>query len=146
LGKVLSVGKRSSYPLGFHHTARITAERLALIGDAAHGLHPIAGQGLNLGLRDVGALAEVLADGARIGLDPGDPELLKRYENWRGLDSFMVAFACDSLTRIYGVPGKTASAIRRIGMASVQRTGPLKNWFMDEARGASGDMPELLRA
>lgn len=146
LGKVTSVGKRSSYPLGFHHTAKITAERLALIGDAAHGIHPIAGQGLNLGLRDVGALVEVLADGARLGLDPGDPELLKRYETWRGLDSFMVALATDGLTRIFGAPGKTASAIRRLGMAGIQRTPPLKQFFMDEARGVAGDLPELLKA
>ena len=146
LGKVLSVGQRSSYPLGFHHTAKITSERLALIGDSAHGIHPIAGQGLNLGLRDVGALVEVLADGARLGLDPGDPELLKRYETWRGLDSFMVALATDGLTRLFGVPGKTASAVRRLGMAAVQRTPMLKDFFMDEARGVSGDLPEILRA
>ncbi len=145
LGKVLSVGHRSSYPLGFHHTARITAERLALIGDSAHGIHPIAGQGLNLGLRDVGALVEVLAEGARLGLDPGDPEVLKRYETWRGLDSFMVALATDGLTRLFGVPGKTACAVRRLGMAAVQRTPMLKQFFMDEARGVSGDLPELLR-
>ena len=145
LGKVLSVGHRSSWPLGFHHTARITAERLALIGDSAHGIHPIAGQGLNLGLRDVGALVEVLADGARLGLDPGDAELLKRYENWRGLDSFMVALATDGLTRLFGVPGAAASAVRRLGMAAVQRTPMLKQFFMDEARGVSGDLPELLR-
>ncbi|WP_281251518.1 FAD-dependent monooxygenase [Erythrobacter tepidarius] len=146
LGRVLSVGQRSSYPLGFHHTAKITAERLALVGDSAHGIHPIAGQGLNLGLRDVGALVEVLADGARLGLDPGDPELLKRYEAWRGLDSFMVALATDGLTRLFGVPGKTASAVRRLGMGAVQRTPLLKQFFMDEARGVSGDLPELLKA
>ncbi len=146
LGRVLSVGQRSSYPLGFHHTAKITSERLALIGDAAHGIHPIAGQGLNLGLRDVGALVEVLADGARLGLDPGDAELLKRYEAWRGLDSFMVALATDGLTRLFGVPGNAASAVRRLGMAAVQRTPLLKTFFMDEARGVSGDLPELLKA
>lgn len=146
LGKVKTVGHRSSWPLGFHHTAKITAERLALIGDSAHGIHPIAGQGLNLGLRDVGALIEVLADGARLGLDPGDPELLKRYETWRGLDSFMVALATDGLTRLFGVPGKTASAVRRLGMAAVQRTPMLKDFFMDEARGVSGDLPAILRA
>ncbi len=146
LGKVLSVGQRSSWPLGFHHTARITAERLALVGDAAHGIHPIAGQGLNLGLRDVGALVEVLADGARLGLDPGDAELLKRYETWRGLDSFMVALATDGLTRLFGVPGPAASAVRRLGMAAVQRTPLLKRFFMDEARGVSGDLPQLLKA
>ncbi|MFN7159542.1 MAG: FAD-dependent monooxygenase, partial [Erythrobacter cryptus] len=146
LGKVLRVGARSSYPLGFHHTAKITAERLALVGDAAHGIHPIAGQGLNLGLRDVGALVQVLAEGARLGLDPGDPQLLKRYENWRGLDSFMVALATDGLTRLFGVPGRGASAVRRLGMAAVQRTPLLKRFFMDEARGVAGDLPELLKA
>lgn len=145
LGKVLSVGQRSSWPLGFHHTAKITAERLALVGDSAHGIHPIAGQGLNLGLRDVGALVEVLADGARLGLDPGDPELLKRYETWRGLDSFMVALATDGLTRLFGVPGSAASAVRRLGMAAVQRTPMLKDFFMNEARGVSGDLPAILR-
>lgn len=146
LGEVTSVGARSSYPLGFHHTAKITGERLALIGDAAHGIHPIAGQGLNLGLRDVGALVQVLVEGARIGLDPGDAELLKRYETWRGLDSFMVALATDGLTRLFGVPTGAASAMRRLGMAAVQRTPILKTFFMDEARGVSGDLPELLKA
>ncbi|MEP2734684.1 MAG: FAD-dependent monooxygenase [Erythrobacter sp.] len=145
-GDITSVGARSSYPLGFHHTAKITDTRLALIGDAAHGIHPIAGQGLNLGLRDVGALVEVIEEGRRIGLDPGDAQLLKRYENWRGLDSFMVALATDGLTRLFGVGGNTASAIRRIGMAGVQRAPVLKDFFMDEARGVSGDLPELLKA
>jgi len=146
LGTITAVGPRSSWPLGFHHTAKITGERLALVGDAAHGIHPIAGQGLNLGLRDVGALVEVLAEGARIGLDAGDAQLLKRYENWRGLDSFMVALATDGLTRLFGVPGAGASAARRLGMSAVQRVPALKNFFMDEARGVSGDLPDLLRA
>ncbi len=145
-GAITAVGPRSSYPLGFHHTARITTQRLALVGDAAHGIHPIAGQGLNLGLRDVGALVEVLAEGARLGLEPGDAQLLARYERWRGLDSFMVALATDGLTRLFGIPGSTASAIRRLGMAGVERLPPLKRWFMDEARGMAGELPELLRA
>ena len=146
LGEVSSVGARSSYPLGFHHTAKITEDRLVLIGDAAHGIHPIAGQGLNLGLRDVGALVDVIADGMRLGLEPSDAQLLAKYENWRGLDSFMVALATDGLTRLFGIPGKTASAARRLGMSGVQRVPLLKNWFMDEARGVSGDIPELLKA
>ncbi len=145
LGKMHAVGPRSSYPLGFHHAATITDNRLALIGDAAHGIHPIAGQGLNLGLRDVGALVEVISDGMRLGLDPGDAQILKRYEQWRGLDAFSVALATDGLTRLFGIPGKAASAVRRIGMAGVQRMPVLKRWFMGEARGVSGDMPELLR-
>ena len=140
------VGTRSSWPLGFHHTARITEDRLALVGDAAHGIHPIAGQGLNLGLRDVAALVEVLDDGMRLGLDPGDAQLLARYETWRGLDAFSVALATDGLTRLFGVRGRTASAVRRIGMAGVQRAPLLKRFFMDEARGITGDLPELLRA
>src|SRR3954471_10282120 len=116
LGSVTLAGPRWNYPLGFHHAARITAQRLALVGDAAHGIHPIAGQGLNLGFRDAAALAEVLVEGARLGLDSGDAQLLGRYERWRGLDTFMVAMATDSLTRIYGVPGRTAAAVRRLGM------------------------------
>jgi len=138
-------GPRSSYPLGFHHTAKITAQRLALVGDAGHGLHPIAGQGLNVGLRDVGALVEVIVEGMRLGLDPGDAQLLTRYERWRGLDTFMVALATDGLTRLFGVPGRLPSAIRRLGMGFVQRAPMLKTWFMDEARGTSGKLPELLR-
>lgn len=145
-GAITVEGARSSFPLGFHHTARITAPRLVLVGDAAHGIHPIAGQGLNLGLRDVGALVEVLVEGARLGLEPGDAQLLARYETWRGLDAFSVALATDGLTRLFGIPGKLPSAARRLGMAAVQRTPALKRWFMDEARGVSGDLPELLRA
>lgn len=145
LGRLELAGQRWSYPLGFHHAATMTSKRLALAGDAAHGIHPIAGQGLNLGLRDAAALAQVLVEGARLGLDLGDQQLLDRYERWRGLDTFMVAAATDSLTRLYGVPGRTASAIRRFGMGVVQRVGPLKNWFMAEARGENGELPLLLR-
>lgn len=137
---------RSSYPLSFQHTARIVGERMALVGDSAHGMHPIAGQGLNLGLRDVGALVEVLEEARLLGLDLGDAQVLERYEKWRALDSIMVMGATDTLTRLFGVPGKTASAIRRFGMAGVQRSGWLKRFFMDEARGVSGDVPELMKA
>jgi 2-octaprenyl-6-methoxyphenol hydroxylase len=145
LGKIAMLAPRSSYPLGFHHAAQITAQRLALVGDAAHAIHPIAGQGLNLGFRDVAALAEVLVEGARLGLDLGDKQLLDRYQRWRSLDALSVAFATDTLTRIYGVPGKTASAIRRFGMGLVGRISPLRNRLMNEARGTSGDLPLLLR-
>ena len=145
LGEIALAGPRWNYPLGFHHAARITDERLALIGDAAHGIHPIAGQGLNLGFRDAAALAEVLVEGARLGLDPGEAQLLDRYERWRSLDTFMVAMATDTLTRLYGVPGRAASAVRRFGMGAVQRIGPLKARLMAEARGESGEMPLLLR-
>jgi 2-octaprenyl-6-methoxyphenol hydroxylase len=145
LGAVTLAGARWTYPLGFHHAAKMTAERLALAGDAAHGIHPIAGQGLNLGMRDAAALAQVLVEGARLGMDLGDTQLLARYERWRSLDTFMVAAATDGLTRLYGVPGRAASAVRRFGMGLVQRIGPLKDQFMAEARGESGDLPLLLR-
>lgn len=145
LGKVEMLAPRSSFPLGFHHAAQMTAKRLALIGDAAHAIHPIAGQGLNLGFRDVAALAEVLVEGARLGLDLGDRQLLDRYQRWRSLDALSVSFATDSLTRIYGVPGKTASAVRRLGMGLVGRISPLRNKLMGEARGTSGELPLLLR-
>jgi 2-octaprenyl-6-methoxyphenol hydroxylase len=145
LGKVELLTPRSSYPLGFHHAAQITAKRLALVGDAGHAIHPIAGQGLNLGFRDVAALAQVLVEGARLGLDLGDRQLLDRYQRWRSLDALSVAFATDSLTRIYAVPGKTASAVRRFGMGLVERISPIKNRLMSEARGTSGELPLLLR-
>jgi len=145
LGMVSLAAPRSSYPLGFHHAAQITAQRLALVGDAAHAIHPIAGQGLNLGFRDSAALAQVLVEGARLGLDLGDRQLLDRYQRWRSLDSLMVAMATDSLTRIYGVPGKAASAVRRLGMSLIDRIGPIKDRLMAEARGTSGDLPLLLR-
>ncbi|MFS0772602.1 UbiH/UbiF/VisC/COQ6 family ubiquinone biosynthesis hydroxylase [Sphingomonas sp. 1P08PE] len=145
LGTLSAPSPRASYPLGFHHAARITAPRLALVGDAAHGIHPIAGQGLNLGFRDVATLAEVLVEGARLGLDLGDAQLLARYERWRGLDTMMVAAATDTLTRLFGVPGRAASAVRRLGISAVDALGPLKDRFMAEARGESGQLPRLLQ-
>ena len=145
LGEVGLLAPRSTYPLGFHHAARITDRRLALVGDSAHAIHPIAGQGLNLGFRDAAALAQVLVEGARLGLDLGDRQLLDRYQGWRSLDTLMVAMATDGLTRLYGVPGKLPSAVRRFGMALTSRIGPLKDRLMNEARGTSGDLPLLLR-
>jgi 2-octaprenyl-6-methoxyphenol hydroxylase len=145
LGKISLPAPRSTYPLGFHHAAQITAERLALVGDSAHAIHPIAGQGLNLGFRDAAALAQVLVEGARLGLDLGDKQLLDRYQRWRSLDALMVAMSTDSLTRIYGIPGKLPSAVRRFGMGLIDRIAPIKDRLMAEARGTSGDLPLLLR-
>ena len=136
---------RMSYPLKFHHSRKLVDDRLAVIGDAAHGMHPIAGQGLNLGLRDVGVLVEVLTEGMRLGLEPGDAQMLVRYERWRSLDTFMVMSVTDGLTRLFGIPGKLPSAARRLGMGAIQRMPMLKRFFMDEARGMSGNLPELLR-
>ena len=144
LGEISLAGPRSSYPLGFHHAARITDTRLALVGDSAHAIHPIAGQGLNLGFRDVAALVEVIVEGMRLGLDPGDAQLLARYQRWRGLDAMMTSVAMDGLVRLFDVPGRVPSLVRRAGLAAVQRTSLLKNRFMAEARGESGALPKLL--
>ena len=144
LGDLQLAAPRALYPLQFRHTATMTDKRLALVGDAGHGIHPIAGQGFNLGLRDVAALAEVLVDGARLGLDLGDAQLLARYQRWRSADVMAVTFACDSLVRLFGVPGRTALAIRRLGLGAVQRAKPLKDIFMSEARGESGQLPVML--
>jgi 2-octaprenyl-6-methoxyphenol hydroxylase len=145
LGEIALAAPRSSYPLGFHHAHRITDHRLALVGDAAHAIHPIAGQGVNLGFRDVAALAQVLVEGARLGLDLGDRQLTDRYERWRSLDTLMVSMSTDSLVRLYGIPGRTASAVRRLGMRAIDRLGPIKARLNSEARGTSGDLPLLLR-
>ena len=137
---------RISYPLTFHHAPHIVGQRLALVGDAAHGMHPIAGQGFNLGLRDVGCLVEVLSEGMRLGLDPGDAQLLARYERWRSLDSVSVMATTDALVRIFGIRGRLPSLVRRLGMGLIQRSGWMKRFFMDEARGMSGQLPSLLKA
>lgn len=145
LGKVCLAAKPSSFPLGFHHAERYTDRRLILVGDSAHGMHPIAGQGLNLGLRDSAALADVLAEAVRLGLDLGDPQVLARYQRWRGFDSMSVMGATDVLNKLFAIPGRPAATIRRLGLAGVHRLPPLKRFFMAEARGASGDLPSLLR-
>jgi len=144
LGKISLAAPMQSYPLGYHRAARIVDERLALVGDAAHAIHPIAGQGVNLGYRDAAALAEVIVDGMRAGLEPGDTQLLARYQRWRALDSLSVTIMMDGLVRLFDVPGRPASLARRFGLSAVQRLGPLKDRFMAEARGESGPRPRLL--
>jgi 2-octaprenyl-6-methoxyphenol hydroxylase len=145
LGAIELIAPVSGYPLGFQNAMRIIDTRLALVGDSAHGIHPIAGQGLNLGLRDVAALTEVLVDGARLGLDFSDAQLLDRYARWRSVDTLLVAMSTDNLNRLFSIPGKTASAVRRFGLSAVQNFKPAKALFMAEARGEAGDLPKLLQ-
>ncbi len=145
LGAVEMIAPAVAWPLGFHHAERYGAQRLVLVGDAAHGIHPIAGQGLNLGFRDVAVLAEVLATGARSGLDLGDPALARRYERWRRADNSLTAFATDALARLFGLPGRPVEALRRFGLALVEHAPPAKRAFAAIARGTAGDLPPLLR-
>ncbi|HEY4133809.1 MAG TPA: UbiH/UbiF/VisC/COQ6 family ubiquinone biosynthesis hydroxylase [Alphaproteobacteria bacterium] len=145
LGTVESIGPRWSYPLSLLHAERYADERLALIGDAAHAIHPIAGQGLNLGLRDVAALAEVLVDARRLGLDIGFGEVLARYERWRRFDNVLLAGITDGLNRLFSNSFVPFVIGRRLGFRAVNRAGPLKKFFMRHAMGLVGDLPRLSR-
>lgn len=144
LGDVEVIAPAASWPLSFHHAESYVTDRLALVGDAAHGIHPIAGQGLNMGLRDVAALTEVLVDAARLGLDLGAPAVLERYDRWRRVDNMAVAAATDTLNRLFAVKGRAPAAVRRLGLAAVERIPALKRRFMAEARGETGTRPKLL--
>jgi 2-octaprenyl-6-methoxyphenol hydroxylase len=144
LGDIEVIAPQAVWPLGYHHSASYTAERLVLIGDAAHGVHPIAGQGLNMGFRDVAALAQVLVEAVRTGQDIGAPDVLRRYSAWRRLDNMMVGGITDVLNRLFAIPGRLPSAVRRFGLAGVERIPPLKARFMAEARGETGKLPALL--
>ncbi len=145
LGRIALIAPAASYPLGLHHAERYSSQRLILVGDAAHGIHPIAGQGLNMGLRDVAALAQTLTEASRIGEDLGAPDVAERYERWRRADNAAVAIATDGLARLFAVPGKPAAALRRTGLAVVNHIPPLRRAFMAVARGEAGTLPPLLR-
>jgi 2-octaprenyl-6-methoxyphenol hydroxylase len=145
LGRIEIVGPRWSYPLALMHAARYGAERLVLVGDAAHVIHPIAGQGLNLGLRDVAALAELVVDARRLGLDIGNPEILSRYERWRRFDTVALATVTDGLNRLFSNTIPPVEWMRGIGLAAVNRLPPLRRFFMQHAMGMTGDLPRLAR-
>jgi len=145
LGTVELAGPRASWPLDMHLARAFAINRFALIGDAAHGVHPIAGQGLNLGLRDVAALTEVVADTARLGLDIGALPALERYERWRRLDSMLSAAAFDGLNRLFSNDFTVARTARDFGLGLIERMPVLKGFFVAEAAGLTGDIPKLLR-
>ncbi len=146
LGDLSLIGPRFSYPLGLQFAARYGQGRLVLAGDAAHGIHPIAGQGLNLGLRDVAALTEILADARGLGLDLAHPEGLAHYERWRRADNLMMAGVTDALNRLFSNDIAPLRLARDLGLAAVNRIGPLKKFFMRHAMGTVGDLPRLMRA
>jgi 2-octaprenyl-6-methoxyphenol hydroxylase len=145
LGEIRLAGRRWAYPLDLTLAERYAAPRLALAGDAAHGIHPIAGQGLNIGLRDVGALAEVLVEAARIGEDIGTVIVLERYQRWRRFDATSLALGMDALNRLFSNRDPALKLLRAAGLAAVSRAGGLRRAFMREAAGVAGDVPRLLR-
>jgi 2-octaprenyl-6-methoxyphenol hydroxylase len=145
LGDLEIVGPKFSYPLGLLHAEHYIAPRLALAGDAAHAIHPIAGQGLNIGIRDAAALAEIIVDALRLGLDPGSVNVLEGYERWRRFDNTMMIAATDGLNRIFSNDVGPIKFARDVGLAAVNRTPPLKRLFMRHAMGVLGDLPRLIR-
>jgi 2-octaprenyl-6-methoxyphenol hydroxylase len=145
LGALTLVGPRFSYPLSLQYAAATTAHRLALVGDAAHAMHPIAGQGLNMGLRDVAALAEVLADARRAGDDLGAPAVLARYARWRRFDNTLMLAATDGLNRLFSTVFPPLKLARDLGLAAVDRMPAVKRLFMRHAMGILGELPGLMR-
>ena len=145
LGALSCAGPRWCYPLNLELALCYTAPRFVLVGDAAHGIHPIAGQGFNLGLRGVAALGEVIVDAARLGLDIGADDVLERYQRWRRFDTVLLAASTDALNRLFSNDFPPLRLARDLGLAAVGRMGPLRRYFMRQAMGETGDMPRLLR-
>ncbi len=145
LGRIRVLGRRWSHPLRLIHADTYTGRRLALVGDAAHAIHPIAGQGLNLGLRDVAAIAEVLIDAYRLGRDLGAGDVLEDYQRWRRFDSMMLIAVTDSLNRLFSTDLAPVRLLRDVGLAAVNRAAPVKRLLMRHAMGAAGPRPRLLR-
>jgi 2-octaprenyl-6-methoxyphenol hydroxylase len=145
LGEIELLSPPRAYPLSFAVARRFIAERFALLGDAAHVIHPLAGQGLNLGFRDVAALAECIADAARLGLDPGGAVALERYERWRRFDTATMAGASDALNRLFSNRSDALRVVRDVGLGVVERMPGLKRYFSREAAGLTGEVPRLMR-
>lgn len=145
LGQISLAGKRWTYPLGLSLTPEMMADRVALIGDATHGVHPIAGQGLNAGMRDIAALAEVLVDAQRRGEDIGSTVVLGRYQEWRRFDNTALAMATDAFNRLFSNDNPLLRIGRDIGMGLIGATPHLRRGFMREAAGLTGDLPRLLQ-
>lgn len=145
LGEITLTGQRHSYPLSLSLASAFVAENLALVGDAAHGVHPIAGQGLNLGLRDVSALAETLADAKRRGEDFGRRDVLDRYQQWRRFDTAGLAVATDTINKLFSNDNPALRAVRDIGMGAISAVPALRRKFIREAAGLTGDLPRLMK-
>ncbi len=145
LGEIKALDKPRAFPLGYFVARSFIAERMALIGDAAHVIHPIAGQGLNMGLKDVAALAEVIVDAARLGMDLGQADVLDRYQRWRRFDTMAMGLATNSLNFLFSNESTLLRTVRDIGLGLVDRAPPLKSLFIRQAAGLSGEVPRLLK-
>jgi 2-octaprenyl-6-methoxyphenol hydroxylase len=145
LGEITALDKPRAFPLGYFVARSFIAERLALVGDAAHVIHPIAGQGLNMGLKDIAALAEVVVDAARLGIDPGQADVLDRYQRWRRFDTMAMGLATNSLNFLFSNESTLLRTVRDIGLGLVDRAPPLKGLFIRQAAGLSGEVPRLLK-
>jgi 2-octaprenyl-6-methoxyphenol hydroxylase len=145
LGAIEPVGPRWRYPLMLMQAERYAARRLALVGEAAHVIHPIAGQGLNIGIRDIAALAELVVDARRLGLDLGGEAILQRYERWRRPDALLLAAVTDGLNRLFSNEIAPLKLARDAGLAMVDRMPPLKRLLMRHAMGTLGDRPRLAK-
>ena len=145
LGELKALDKPRAFPLSYFVARSFIAERLALVGDAAHVIHPIAGQGLNMGLKDVAALAEVVVDAARLGIDFGQADVLERYQRWRRFDTMAMGLATNSLNMLFSNKSTLLRTVRDIGLGLVDRTPPLKEMFIRQAAGLSGEVPRLLK-
>src|ERR1700691_1632829 len=145
LGESKALDVRRAFPLGYFVAGSFIGERLALVGDAAHVIHPIAGQGLNMGLKDVAALAEVIVDAARLGIDLGQADVLERYQRWRRFDTMAMGLATNSLNLLFSNHSALLRPVRDIGLGLVDRAPPLKNMFIRQAAGLAGEVPRLLK-
>ena len=145
LGELKVLDQPRAFPLSYFVARSFIAPRLALVGDAAHVIHPIAGQGLNMGLKDVAALAEVVVDAARMGIDPGQVDVLERYQRWRRFDTMAMGVATNSLNFLFSNKSTLLRTVRDIGLGIVDRTPPLKELFIRQAAGLTGEMPRLLK-
>jgi 2-octaprenyl-6-methoxyphenol hydroxylase len=145
LGEIKALDKPRAFPLSYFVARSFIAERMALVGDAAHVIHPIAGQGLNMGLKDVAALAEVVVDAARLGFDLGQSDVLERYQRWRRFDTMAMGLATNSLNLLFSNQSTLLRTVRDIGLGLVDRAPPLKSLFIRQAAGLAGEVPRLLK-
>jgi 2-octaprenyl-6-methoxyphenol hydroxylase len=145
LGEIKTLDRPRAFPLGYFVARSFIGERLALVGDAAHVIHPIAGQGLNMGLKDIAALAEVIVDAARLGIDLGQADVLDRYQRWRRFDTMAMGLATNSLNLLFSNKSTLLRGVRDIGLGLVDRMPPLKSLFIRQAAGLSGEVPRLLK-